>query len=224
MRMGNRTEVIIMRGISGAGKTTFAHELASSKPKGEVQICSADDFFMKDDEYKFDAALLPLAHAECLKKFIAFVSGMFSGIVIVDNTNLDWFDVSPYYNIAKAYNADVKIRTYLVDVYDAEDRGTHGVPFEKLQLMDDRLHGSLMNMPSFLKKCHEVVQRPPIRYKVVRMFQYYDDRPVIAENLSIKQAKAFCAMADSSSTTATKPELVQLTKDKGPWFNGFTEE
>ena len=47
--------LIIVRGIPGCGKSTFAELLGSA-------ICTADDFHMKDGEYKWIQERVGLAH------------------------------------------------------------------------------------------------------------------------------------------------------------------
>ena len=48
-------KLILVRGCSGSGKTTFAGLLSE-------YVISADDYFTKNGEYKFDATKLHFAH------------------------------------------------------------------------------------------------------------------------------------------------------------------
>ena len=57
--------LVLVRGIPGAGKTTFAEKLAW--PLG-APVYSADDYFMKDGKYIFNVAGLGAAHAQCLER------------------------------------------------------------------------------------------------------------------------------------------------------------
>jgi hypothetical protein len=64
-------------------------------------------------------------------------------------------------------------------------------------------------------------------YKVVRMF-FRDDIPakvkrVIKTDLTIEEAQAHCRDRESSSKTCTKPALKAITKQYGPWFDGYEE-
>ena len=51
-------ELIIIRGLPGAGKSTLAKSL------GGINI-EADQYFMVDGEYKFDSSKIKLAHNYC---------------------------------------------------------------------------------------------------------------------------------------------------------------
>ena len=59
--------VIVISGKSGTGKSSLAAYIQGLSPS--VRICCADDFFMVDGEYKFDAAKLGQAHKSCWEKF-----------------------------------------------------------------------------------------------------------------------------------------------------------
>ena len=51
-------QLILLRGLPGSGKSTFAKSL------GGIHI-EADQYFMQDGEYKFDASQLKHAHNYC---------------------------------------------------------------------------------------------------------------------------------------------------------------
>ena len=60
-------------------------------------------------------------------------------------------------------------------------------------------------------------------YKVIRFFLHGDKR-VIDTGLSLEEAQQHCANPETSFTTCTKPELVRLTRERGPWFDGYDTE
>ena len=122
---------VILSGIPGSGKSTFAKALLSGK------VCSADDYFMVDGEYKFDVKLLADAHGACLRKFVHAISS--GSDVIVDNTNLSAEEIVPYYALAAAWGYDIKLITFKCDVETAIARNVHGVPEDGIRAMAKNL-------------------------------------------------------------------------------------
>ena len=122
-------KVVILRGVSGAGKSRYAKQLIDEFSKKNGRIVSADLFFTDDKgNYKFDARKLADAHKECLIDFIeALREGVFHTIV-VDNTNTRATEIAPYYAIAEAYGAFPSIVTVLCPLEEALRRNIHGTP------------------------------------------------------------------------------------------------
>jgi len=114
----NKPKAIILIGPSGSGKSTFAKTLGHN-------IVSADIYFMREGEYRFDASKLPLAHASCLKRFIYLL--MDYADVIVDNPNTTIAEVAPYIAIAQAYGYDVVVKVMRkLPLSECVARATHG--------------------------------------------------------------------------------------------------
>jgi predicted kinase len=126
-------QVIIMSGISGSGKSSYIREHYPN-----AKVVSTDNFFMVNGEYRFDPADLGKAHAQCL---LNFVVGLVSDypIIVVDNTNLTAIEIAPYYSLAKAYGAEVKLVTLFVSIEVCFNRNKHGVPLETCQRMAEAL-------------------------------------------------------------------------------------
>lgn len=64
-----------------------------------------------------------------------------------------------------------------------------------------------------------------VRYKIVRMFR--DDpsnNKTVATGLTLEEAQDHCSDPETSSSTATGLVETVLTKNFGPWFDGYTEE
>lgn len=130
------TDVIILGGVSGSGKSTYAR---SHYP--DHVVCSADDYFRgPDGTYAFDPSKLDAAHAGCFKQFIeAIRSGQ---PVVVDNTNTMVTEISPYVIASWAYGMRPKIIQIWVDSKDLErawSRNKSGVPLGGVQRQYDRL-------------------------------------------------------------------------------------
>ncbi len=137
-------ELIVMRGIPGAGKSTTAKTLVK-----EGIIHSTDTiiertgdyrgFFAKMNESK-DFSALSRAHSTC---FNEAVSSMKQGItpIVIDNTNIKMSEAKNFVTAALTMGyADENIK--FVDVGTAgltaevlAERNTHGVPLEKIESM-----------------------------------------------------------------------------------------
>lgn len=124
--------VLVLQGVSGSGKSTYAkwREKQRHEAAEFCTIVSADEFFMKDGVYQFDATKLPQAHAQCLRRFVEIVSRSTDRetLLIVDNTNTSVAEIAPYMALAAAYGHEAVILRFDVDPRKAAARNTHGVP------------------------------------------------------------------------------------------------
>ncbi len=128
-------KIYIMSGIPGAGKSTY---VAKNFP--DAFVCSADNYHMRNGEYKFDPNNIGKAHAACLRRFVGMVDGTFGRArltafmedIVVDNTNTTVAEIAPYYALAEAYEHDVEILSINVSLNDSA-RNVHGVPLEDSQ-------------------------------------------------------------------------------------------
>lgn len=127
--------VIIMQGVPGSGKITWAQSVEGAN----VTIVSADHFFENPitGEYRFNPAKLGDAHASCMRDFLSTLMDPhgLDDIVIVDNTNIMIDQMSPYYLVARAYGVPVEIVRVKCDPAIAADRNSHGVPRETVLRM-----------------------------------------------------------------------------------------
>lgn len=128
-------KVVIMRSISGGGKSTYIR-----KNFPDAVICSADHFFSdkKTGEYKFNPKLLGLAHKTCSSKFQKALRNK-EPLIVVDNTNTTMREIRPYVMAAKNAGYEVEIVRIDTPVDVAHKRNTHGVPLEAIQRMSDRM-------------------------------------------------------------------------------------
>ncbi len=146
--------VTILRGISGSGKSTLAKKLAEelSKKNGLLTtICSADDGMMVNGEYKFHFTKLDRAHRSCFVKADTMLEDGLN--VIIDNTNTQLYELSPYVMLAKKHHAELEIVQCLCPPDVAADRNVHGVPAESVHAMHDRME----KLPRFYPKARMVV-------------------------------------------------------------------
>lgn len=100
-------KLLIVRGLSGSGKSTYARSLLS---KGEYdQHEEADMFFYQnpDGKYRFDSNFIASAHRWCKNNV---ESGLIMGRnVIVSNTFCRKWEYQPYLDLAKQYGAEVEV-------------------------------------------------------------------------------------------------------------------
>lgn len=61
------------------------------------------------------------------------------------------------------------------------------------------------------------------KYKIIRNF-FRGEAAVIRRNVTLEEAQAHCKDPQTSSRTATEPDLVAMTEALGPWFDGYTSE
>lgn len=126
-------ELILVRGIPGSGKSTFAKAL------GGVHY-EADMFFLdQQSNYVFDPSKIKDAHSWCQSHCLHLMEEGESRIVI-SNTFTQGWEMKPYMDMA--IENDYTVFTIVV-----ENRhggvNTHGVPEDKLQAMKDRFEFSL---------------------------------------------------------------------------------
>lgn len=132
--------VIILSGVSGSGKSTYAEKLLTETQGVKV---SADHFFMCGGVYKFDARKLGDAHADCFRRFIGFLYDDNCQCVVVDNTNTTVEEISPYMLGAAAFGWEAEIRTILAEPGDIDllcGRNIHSVPRDVIIAQGRRIH------------------------------------------------------------------------------------
>ncbi len=129
--------VYILRGVSGSGKTTLAKELIEGR---RGVICTADDYFEIDGEYKFNAAELGNAHKACRVKFHYALCDKTHDVIVVANTNTTEKDYGYYQEKANEYGANV---FFLVVENRHNNKDVHNVPDENLRIQEQRIKNSL---------------------------------------------------------------------------------
>ncbi len=133
--------VILMSGISGAGKDTYLKQRFTR----EAKVVSADDYFMRDGVYTFSPSQLPAAHGKCLRDFNEVISmpvsfhDVLPHDLVVNNTNLTTEELAPYVALAAAYSFKVELVTIHVEPHIAAARSLHVNAINVLKGMHDRL-------------------------------------------------------------------------------------
>ena len=141
--LGERYNVIIMSGIPGSGKSYLAQKYLKNK-----FFCSADYYFLDDEgNYNFDASEIGNAHKFCMRLFLESVQGNHN--VVVDNTGIEAWEISPYIAVAEAYNLKVCVLQVNCEPDKAITRNQHKVPERTINRMANRLQAR--RLPSHWK-------------------------------------------------------------------------
>lgn len=126
--------LILIRGLPGSGKTTLACRLKKHLQSIKIPTThfEADSFFVDEDGYNFNPALLGQAHAWCQCQAMEALAK--KQVVIVSNTFISEWEMSVYLSMAKVLNYDV-----ITVRCDGEYDNIHSVPTEVLAGMKERM-------------------------------------------------------------------------------------
>lgn len=128
--------LIILRGCSGAGKSTMAKALTAANPN--AVICSTDSFFLDNTgKYVFDPSKLGVNHKKCQDKADSHMSAG-TPLVVIDNTNTTRWEMKPYVDMAAKYGYTVQYVTVSCDIELCIKRNVHQVPAEAIRRMAAR--------------------------------------------------------------------------------------
>ena len=126
--------LVIMSALPGAGKTTLAEAI---QPAGARRF-SADDFFYRrgsDWSYNYDASLVGEAHRSCAWSLMMAFGVNQRGPLVVHNTSISDWEISPYVLMAKAMHWKPLVLTIHADIAACMIRQKHGVPETTMQIM-----------------------------------------------------------------------------------------
>jgi len=126
--------IIIIRGLSGSGKSTFADTICGDD---ETKISvSADDFFVDEQgNYNFNPDQIAEAHDWCKDQVRTYLLEGFETICVANTFTKRW-EVEPYLQIASENNCNV----HVVSLFDAgmndaqlAARCVHNVPINSIR-------------------------------------------------------------------------------------------
>ena len=141
--------LILVRGVSGAGKSTIGKMLDDG---ATTCILSTDDLFYVDGEYKFDPSKLAEYHQAIIDKVESLMveydwkimdhdySWFPIDRIVVCNTFTQMWEMEPYFNLAKKH--DWCIHTIVVENMHGSD-SIHDVPADVIKSQRERFEVTL---------------------------------------------------------------------------------
>jgi predicted kinase len=126
--------LIILRGLPGSGKSSFAKYMFSNN------VFEADQYFYDSNgNYNFDASKLHEAHLDCQKRVEELMqmseTTQYGQEIVVSNTATTERELEPYLKLAKSYGYTV---VSLIVENRHGNKSVHGVPDETLEKMRKR--------------------------------------------------------------------------------------
>lgn len=125
-------DLILLRGLPGAGKSTLAKVLSEN---GKYPVFSIDDYFTNSNgEYHFEFDKNHLAYKQCEEDTRKSMEQGISKIFLDNTFTLEW-EMEPYFKMASELN-------YRVHVFTVENRhsgkNVHGINDEQIIRMADK--------------------------------------------------------------------------------------
>lgn len=125
--MEDKKEMIIVRGVPGSGKTTFAKSL---KPDAHIEA----DMYMTDSkgQFRYAPSKLSQAHSWCIGR-VNYEMSRNTPTIVVSNTFIRLWEIDPYIELGRDHGYSVSI----VEM-TGSFKNIHGVPDEKVEEMRKR--------------------------------------------------------------------------------------
>ncbi|VEN56502.1 unnamed protein product [Callosobruchus maculatus] len=139
--------LVLMRGLPGSGKSTLARKILENTigydGNRTMHLLSTDDYFCnhKLGTYNYDVTKLDTAHGWNQNRAFQSMSRGFSP-VIIDNTNVQMWELKPYATMATDYGYIIEILEpdthWCFDDKELSKRNAHNVPRAKIKAMLER--------------------------------------------------------------------------------------
>lgn len=120
-------ELVLIRGLPGSGKSTFAKSMIIGRQEHWAWF-EADRWMINENaEYEFDPSKLSMVHKKCLEHTMEALNANIN--VVVSNTFSRRWEMQPYYDLGFPTTEIMMLGNY---------QNIHGVPDHKIQEMRDR--------------------------------------------------------------------------------------
>jgi broad-specificity NMP kinase len=130
--MKTTQHIILLRGLPGAGKTSFAELIANNN---SYPYYSVDDYFTDEKgNYKFEFSENHKAYAACLLNTEKALIDGFSKVIVHNTFTMDW-ELAPYFKLAKKFETSLFVLT--VENYHGE-KNLHEVSQDQLKKMAEK--------------------------------------------------------------------------------------
>ena len=142
-----RNSLILVRGVSGSGKSSFTHTIMSLEghwsyrtddEENVYQICTDDFFYDSEGNYNFDVSKLSENHLKCQKQVGKWLSE--GKNIIVHNTFTQDWELKPYQILGETFDYDVF--TIIVENRHG-NKNNHGVDDDGIKKQRDRFEVKL---------------------------------------------------------------------------------
>jgi predicted kinase len=130
--MESKQHLILLRGLPGAGKTTFAKLIAE---QNTYPCFSVDDYFTDSEGiYKFEFSENYKAYAKCLSNTENAIQQGVVKVIVHNTFTMDW-ELDSYFKLAQKYNCTIHVLT--LEHYH-KGINKHDVTAEQLQKMAEK--------------------------------------------------------------------------------------
>lgn len=125
--------IILVRGIPGSGKTTFAKGILNSKSNDLDPLLhiEADMYHTQFGKYNWTPEKVPLAHGWCQETTEIYIKNNWN--VIVSNTFTTLKEMQFYIDLAEKLNVDIQIYRCF-----GQWESVHNVPVDVIEKMKNR--------------------------------------------------------------------------------------
>lgn len=186
--------LICMRGAPGSGKSHLAKSIIDRTMHGDYDnhIFSTDDFFYdkRTKRYNYDRSKLSQAHDSNQFRVTQRAMNGWSPI-IVDNTNMKWWEMFPYFKAAAQNSYIIKIlepnTPWRISVGKLAQRNKHGVEEEHIARMlssyepgkvDDILRAMQIHNYSNIEpkiRSFPEIQSKPVQNEALPIFSHFNE-------------------------------------------------